>query len=940
MKNSNSLSRSTYKLAATSIACALAVGLVAPALADALVSGRVVDNRQQLLAGAEVSIIELQLKRTTAADGRFLFPKLPAGNYTLRVDYLGAAISTLNVQVADQPLLLADIKLSSKPAAKAVANSKASSNHLEHIEVNGQSGAMSKALNRQRNAGGIVTVASTDELGQFPDSNVSEALQRLAGLSVERDQGEGRFVRVRGLAPDYNAVTYNGTQLAAPDAGRRAVALDVIPSDLLESVEVNKTLSPDMPAGSLGGTVEIKSLSAFDRSSDFYSLTAENGYNQLVSAHSPKVSGVYSTILDAGGETDTFGIALAGSYAKRKFGSDNVETGGSWDFEEGLEEFELRDYQISRERIGLALNLDYRPGNNSEYYLRSLYSRFTDAEARQGLTVEFADPQAAGQTGEATLIRSLKQRDEAQSINALVLGTKQLVGNWEWLLEAGTSQAEEDTPFNIAGADFAQDVDAGIGFTGQQQIKLTAPTAAYLAEGYELDEVEMGDTFTEETERNAKFDLSREIIQPHGALQIKTGFKVSQREKTADEQVWAFKGLDEEGVSKLGLSDYVTSSVNYGLGLMGQAIDPAKIYALVNSLDRSDFVDDVESQINNFQVDEDLSAAYLMAQWEREQWQLIGGVRYEHEQRDARGVRYDDTASANNKETFSQNQLKTSEGYWLPALIGRYNLSEQSIVRAAVSTGLVRPNFQQLAPAYLLEEDDGDLEASFGNPALKALRSINYDLGFEHYADDLGVLSGMLFYKQISNFIYEADLAGQPGYEEFAKAETFINGADATLYGLELNAVHQVADYGNWLDHLLISANLTITGSDADLDWLDDGKWQQRSTPLPSQSDRTANLAVGYESDKLSIRLAANFKSAYLAEVGDITDSVYDVYADDHLQFDFSSKYKMNRGMQLYFNVVNLNDEPYYAYTGRQAYNFQYETYGRTFVLGLQITNW
>jgi outer membrane receptor protein involved in Fe transport len=139
---------------------------------------------------------------------------------------------------------------------------------------------------------------------------------------------------------------------------------------------------------------------------------------------------------------------------------------------------------------------------------------------------------------------------------------------------------------------------------------------------------------------------------------------------------------------------------------------------------------------------------------------------------------------------------------------------------------------------------------------------------------------------------------------------------------------------------LLISANLTITGSDAELDWLDDGDWQQRSTSLPSQSDRTANLALGYESDKLSLRLAANYKSAYLAEVGDITDSAYDVYADDHLQLDFSSKYKINSGIQLYFNVVNLNDEPYYAYTGRQAYNFQYETYGRTFVLGLQITNW
>src|SRR5690606_33868022 len=142
---------------------------------------------------------------------------------------------------------------------------------------------------RQRNAGGIVTVASTDEMGQFPDNHVSEALQRLAGLSVERDQGEGRLVRVRGLAPDYNAVTYNGTQLAAPEAGRRAVALDVIPSDLLESVEVSKTVPTDMAAGLLGGTEEIRSLSAFDRSDDFYSVTEEPGYRDQQSIASPKL---------------------------------------------------------------------------------------------------------------------------------------------------------------------------------------------------------------------------------------------------------------------------------------------------------------------------------------------------------------------------------------------------------------------------------------------------------------------------------------------------------------------------------------------------------------------------------------------------------------------------------------------------------------------------
>lgn len=908
------------------LACAVSLAfatLSAPILADADVQGRITDNRSNLITGAEVSIPELTLRRITGADGRFQFNQLPKGTYTLLVNYLGAMPETRVLVVSDSEQRLGDIKLLS------------ASDSIEHIEVVGQSGAVSKALNRQRNASGIVTVASTDEMGQFPDSNVSEALQRLAGLSVERDQGEGRFVRVRGLAPDYNAVTYNGTQLAAPEAGRRAVALDVIPSDLLESVEVSKTLTPDMPAGSLGGTVEIKSLSAFDRSNDFYSLTAEAGYNEQQSKTSPKLSGVYSKILDAAGETDSLGIAIAASYAERKFGSENVETGGSWDFDDGLEEFELRDYTISRERIGLALNLDYRPGNHNEYYLRTLYSEFSDTENRQGLVVELADPQFAGSTGEAEIIRSLKQRKETQTISAVVLGTKQQSGNWQWLLEAGASKADEDTPFNISAADFAQEFASGIGFSGTDVLRLTAPAEAYLANGYALKEVEMGDTYAKETERNVKFDLSREIIQSAGSLTLKAGAKYSQRRKTTEEDVWLFEDFADVGISALSMADYAAGAVDYSLSTMGAEVSSASIYQLVRGLNRDDYVDDVESQINDYRVDEDISAAYVMAQWERDNWQLISGVRYEHDSRDAIGTRYDDI-----NEVFSTNEQSSRKGYWLPAVVARYNVSEQSIVRAAVSTGLVRPNFEQLAPAYILEEDDDELEASFGNPQLDALTTKNLDLGIEHYADKLGVVSAMLFYKQIDNFIYEADLAGRGDYMDFAKAETFVNGGKADLYGLELNAIHQLSGHGNWMDNLLLSANLTLTDSAADIEWFDDGTLLSREVALPSQSDKTANLSLGYETDTISLRLAANYKSKYLAEVGDVTDSAYDVYSDDHMQLDFTAKWTFQRGMQLYFNVVNLNDEPYYAYTGNKQYNFQYEQYGRTLVLGVQITNW
>ena len=246
-----------------------------------------------------------------------------------------------------------------------------------------------------------------DGIGQLPDDNAAEALQRIPGVSTERDQGEGRFVSVRGLGADLNAVTINGTLVPAPESDRRGVALDVLPSELVQSLAVVKTLTPDMDANSLGGTVQVESLSAFDHDGLFYTGTVEGGYDEKREKYSPKASGAISNRFSVGEGQDNLGVALALSYQNRKFGSDNVETGGAWDGD-ALEETAMRQYDIERERIGAGLNFDYRPNDTGEYYLRTLYSRFKDTESRQEVSVEFADPQTAGQSGDAEVTRSLK----------------------------------------------------------------------------------------------------------------------------------------------------------------------------------------------------------------------------------------------------------------------------------------------------------------------------------------------------------------------------------------------------------------------------------------------------------------------------------------------------------------------------------------------------
>ncbi len=247
----------------------------------------------------------------------------------------------------------------------------------EHVQVVGQAASIDNALKEQRSSDSIKSVVHADGVAQLPDQNVAEAVQRLPGVSVERDQGEGRFVTVRGLAPDLNSVTINGTLVPAPESGRRAVALDVLPAELVQSLSVIKTLTPDMDANSLGGTIDVESLSAFDHKGLFYTGSSEASYDKNTHQTSPKFSGAASNRFSLGDGIDNFGVAAALSWQKRDFGSDNVETGGDWDGSR-LQSFEQRDYDISRERAGGGLNFDYKPDDVSKYYLRTLYSRFKD----------------------------------------------------------------------------------------------------------------------------------------------------------------------------------------------------------------------------------------------------------------------------------------------------------------------------------------------------------------------------------------------------------------------------------------------------------------------------------------------------------------------------------------------------------------------------------
>ncbi|ROM13931.1 TonB-dependent receptor [Pseudomonas protegens] len=805
----------------------------------------------------------------------------------------------------------------------------------EHVEVVGQAASIDQALKEQRRSDSIESVVHADGVAQLPDQNVAEAAQRLPGISIERDQGEGRFVSVRGLGPDLNSVTINGTLVPSPESARRAVALDVLPSELVQSLSVIKTLTPDMDANSLGGTVDVKSLSAFDHKGLFYSGSSEASYDQNTRQASPKFSGAASNRFSLGDGVDNFGVAAALSWQKRDFGSDNVETGGAWDFEQGakLQEFEQRDYAISRERAGGGLNFDYKPDDSSSYYLRTLYSRYKDSETRNSTSIEFADPLAAGERGDAEASRKLKQREETQEIQSYVFGGERQLGLWTLSGQTGYSRSSEDSPAHIAGATFKGNSDfSDSGFYDNGKPRPVIGAGFYDPANFTLDKVDWEKQNTTDTEKNLRLDLARDYDLSGYAAQFKFGGKVSRRNKDNDLEAWVYKDFDTLGFTdqQLNLGQFQKGNVDYSLGRFGPGISGGAIKQLIGGLNQAAFYDEEESRVNDFKIREDINAGYFMNTLDIDDWRFIAGLRYEGTEFEAKGTGVTDGA-------FTASDTQRRYQHWLPGLHARYQLDKNTQVRAAWTKSVVRPTFGQLAPGFVI---DGD-EATFGNPDLKPLESSNLDLGIEHYMGRAGSVSAFVFYKDIQNFVYNTDLAGTGAWSGFSEAHTFANGDSAKLYGLEL-AYSQKFDWlpAPW-NGLLLGANSTFSRSSASIEGFDQkaGVNRKRDIGLPNQSDTVGNLMLGWEDDKLSLRLSANYKSAYLYELASISDKAHDLHVDAQTFVDFSAKYSLTKNLQLSFEAQNLTDQPYFVYTGNRSYNAQYEEYGPTYKLGLTFTH-
>ncbi len=923
---------------------ALSVWAYASAWADGRIEGQVSSSAGgAYLKGAVVRIAELNLEVVTPADGSFVFPSAPTGIYDLTVDYIGFSPHSARIDVRD---------------GETTSHAVVFSRRLEEIVVYGkQTASTAAALNQQRAADGIVSIVSATDIGQFPDRNVSEALQRVAGVFLERDQGEGRFVGIRGIDPNLIVTTINGINVPSPENDKRSVALDVIPSELLSALEVSKSITPDMDGDGIGGSVNIKSASAFDSPGRKLSANAHASANPLQNETSPKLALIYSDTFSVGDGEDNFGIAAAVSWFDRNFGSENIETDGGWfdDLEreddvefKGAEEIEQRDYVVNRERLGVAANFDYRPGGDARWYVRTLFSSFTDQEYRTRNEFKF-DKGDAVKGGEgfatwddATLQKELKDRFEEQEILSLSAGGEQTFNQWNLKYGVGYSQASEAEPDRRDTVFEIKKVELGYASHGERPALFMDP-ATLDADGFKLDEITIEDNFTEDVESSFKIDLRRNFDAQRIQGYVETGAKFRRREKSNDIDIRVFDGFPGDPTFAM----FAVDSVDYDQGAFGLGVSEDAIDRFIASnLSGFELNDDdtlAASTGGDYSMNEDVDAVFLKNRLDIDALRIVYGLRYERTAFEAEGIRvvYDDIGADGDPVPMTV-AFANDYASVLPSVNLRYAISDDPLLRAAFYQTMARPKFGDLAPGgeVEFEEDDGEnvLKAQVGNPDLEPLRAQNFDLSIEYYREDIGLLSASVYYKTLEDFVVFADTASIVDFTQFVgnnrvdEAEIIqpINGDDANLLGVELSWVQQLSSLPGWLSNLLVSTNATLTRGEATIPFRDE------KIPMPRQADLVANFALGYESERLSARVALPRTSERLIGLEELDDPAFDVFQDAHTQLDLGVKFFVNPQWQLYFDANNLSDEPYYAYFGERRYNAQYETYGRTFALGVR----
>ena len=868
-----------------------------------VIEGRVVDDATgEALPGARVSVTGRSEETASDASGIFRLPGVPSGDQKIVVTYVGRSDQFIDVTVNPSAISRVDVRMKLLGFEESVS-----------VQASLIRDAEERALNRQKTAPNITNVVSADRIGSFPDRNAAETTQRVPGISISKDQGEGRYVIVRGTEPRLNSMMIDGQRIPSPDPLIRQVALDVVPSELLQSIEVAKAITPDMDGDSIGGSVNLVMKQAPDAFRFLGSIGG--GYNQLLQTWDQNNYTLTAGRRLGGGKT---GVIFSISGAETNRGNNDIEV--TYTPTLGLNELNPRWYQVHRRRIGLTGAFDVRESPNATHTVRAVFNRFIDDhENRQ--RVRYA-------VGNRRIDRELRDRTHIERITSLSLNAQRLFGGAAILdyqvLGAYSDQVDPltmTTTFRHTNITFAPNVSP----TSIDPDNVQANPQNEVQANYNFNSQLRAVNFAKDRDVVGAANLRIPLASSSGVssfFKVGVKFRDKQKGRTRTENTFTAS-------STLKMTDYLETGFDLRPFVDGRYdLSPYISQSLVEGIPSQNAGTTTRNHARDaeeFDGTERVTAGYALAEiYAGQKLYIMPGIRYEYTSADftGRNVRFSPGGAWLGTDPIN---TRANYGSPLPAVHVKYAVTPSTNFRLAATRSLARPNYYDVVPYRA--QDDSASTIALGNADLKPTQSWNVDALGEHYFSSVGVVSAGYFYKRLNDYIYSFTLQQSIGGTQYQVTQP-LNGDTATLQGIELALQNQLRFLPSPFDGIGVYANYTLSDSTAHF------PQHNGDSTLPGQSRHMGNLAVSYEKRGFMGRVSVNFHGSYIDVVG--ADNTQDRFYDTNRQLDLSLAQRVTRNLRVYVDLLNMNDALLRYYQGVPDRVLQEEHYHWSSLFGIK----
>jgi TonB-dependent receptor len=829
--------------------------------------------------------------------------------------------------------------------------------------------AQAASIREKRIAPNLVDVAAADAVGRFPDQNSAAALSRLPAVAVQRDQGQERYIQIRGAPNRWTSVMIDGVPMIGVDEGgdTRAFRFDAVPAVLLSSMVINKSLTPEIPADAIVANVDLRTWSPMERKGLHITGDIGYGFMDLGKGEQRQAS------LRASWSNDSFGVVLGGSHYRRKQLTDNREVGAydapssATDTTFGPTEIDIRQYEIERWSNGLFGGVEYEPVAGQKIWAKAIFTEFNDDEQRNQYELRL-DRAASGTRNldNGNLVgvpmRGSFNYGEYRNRNyiAAIGGDYTTDSGFTANLRLNYARTDNTSYLPLVQASTSGANSPSLTYDRSNPLfpvvtlYNTVSNAGVLARG-----TTVLDAFDQTTLNNAgtiyiaarqrtvsdSYTLKLDLSQKFENLTLAAGAFYADRKIAGNNfstaNVAAIGALGAVVGQPFNVNSYVTDrpwDTGFPLGFTLNYVDNRAMRAAIDTLLPKLAAAGLYNPANDVPVtdrynqSEQTAAGYVMATLDMDALMLTGGVRLEHYQLNNAGT----VLAAGQQTPLSVRRTATD---LFPSLNARFAVSDDFVVRLSGQRGVSRPAYGAIRVGASINDTNSPGTITGGNPQLESEYTWGVDGSLEYYLPGNGLLSVAAFHRWVDNVFYSnAQIVGGDIYNfggvdrnGYLLTSTF-NGENGRLYGVEFGYQQQFSFLPAPLDGLGFQGNLTLLDGQFDTQMVNGA--QQKSIAFQGLSDTIWNASLYYEKHGITARVSYQWRSDWLDSLGGFGSGES---RKSYGNLDVSLRYQINDALTLFMDAANLTNEKYVAYQDTLEQPTEVEQIGSRYLFGLRF---